>query len=76
MRGGAQVESVVVCDEVDGQAQVAEATRATDAVEVGLATLGEIEVDDDVDGRDVNAASEQICKCAYGCARVKQCTAL
>ena len=44
-----QVESIVVGDEVDSETQVAEAARAADAVEVGLAALGEVEVDDDVD---------------------------
>ena len=56
----AQVESVVVRDEVDCEAEVAEPARAADAMEVGLAALGEVEVDDDIDRRDVDATGEQI----------------
>lgn len=52
--------AVVVGDEVDGDAEVAEAARAADAVQVGLGHLGEVEVDDHVDGLDVNATREQI----------------
>jgi hypothetical protein len=44
-----QVDAVVVRDEVDGEAEVAEAARAADAVQVGLAVLGEVKVDNDVD---------------------------
>ena len=39
------VKSVLECDEVDGEAEVTEPTAATDAVQVGLRTLGEVEVD-------------------------------
>lgn len=45
-----QVEAVLVGDEVDGEAQVAKAPRAAHAMQVGLAVLGEVEVDDHVDG--------------------------
>ena len=37
-----------------------EAPRAADAVEVRLRVLGEVEVDDDVDGLDVDAAREEV----------------
>ena len=55
-----QGEAVVVGDEVDGDAHVAEPAGATDAVEVGLSHLGEVEVDDHVHGLDVDTAGEQI----------------
>ena len=55
-----EVEPVVVGDEVDRQAQVAKAPRAADAVQVRLRRLGEVEVDDDVDGLDIDAAREQV----------------
>jgi hypothetical protein len=39
---------------------MAEATSAADAVEVGLGSLGEIKVDDDVYGLDIDTACEKI----------------
>ena len=39
---------------------MAEAARAADAVQVRLRRLGEVEVDDDVDGLDVDAAREEV----------------
>lgn len=55
-----QVEAVLIRDEVDRQTQVSETARPTDTVEVRLAILGEVEIDDDVDGLDVDTAREQI----------------
>mmetsp|Transcript_18271 Transcript_18271/g.59604 ORF Transcript_18271/g.59604 Transcript_18271/m.59604 type:complete len:514 (-) Transcript_18271:337-1878(-) len=55
-----EVEAVVEGDEVDGQAEVAEAAGPADAVQVGLCLLGEVEVDDDVDGGDVDPAREEV----------------
>lgn len=55
-----EVETVVPVDEVDGEAEMAETTRATDAVEISLGILGEIKVDDHVDGLDINASSQEI----------------
>jgi hypothetical protein len=40
---------------------VAEAARAANAVEVRLGVLGEVEVDDDIDGLDIDTAREQVC---------------
>ena len=57
---GDKIEAVVVCDEVDGQAEVTEATRASDSVEVSLRGLGEVKVDDDIDSLDVDTTSQQI----------------
>ena len=57
-----QGEAVVVRDEVEGDAEVAEAAGPTDAVEVGLRHLGEVEVDDDIDCLDVDTAGEEVCK--------------
>lgn len=55
-----QVEPVVERDEVDGEAQVAVPSRAADAVQVRLCVLGEVKVDDDVDGLDVDAARQEV----------------
>ena len=39
---------------------MSESSRSSDPVEVGLGHLREVEVDDDVDGLDVDTASEQV----------------
>ena len=39
---------------------MAEAAGPTDAVEVGLRHLGEVEVDDDVDCLDVDTSGEEV----------------
>ncbi len=54
------VEPVLVRDEVNGDAEVAEATGPANPVQVRLRHLGEIEVDDDVDGLDVDASREEV----------------
>ena len=53
--------AVIVGDKVDGQTQVPKPTGATDAVEVRLGILGEVEVDHHVDRLDVDTAREQVC---------------
>ena len=53
-------KSVVVGDQVDGHSQVTEPSATTDSVQVGLGHLGEVEVDDDVDGLDVDAPGEEV----------------
>jgi hypothetical protein len=55
-----QGESVVVGDQVDGDTKVAEPATSTDPVEVGLGHLGEVEVDDNVYGLDVDTPGEQV----------------
>ena len=55
-----EVVLVVLSDEVDSQAEVAEAPGAADSVQVGLCKLGKVEVDNDVDRDDIDTASEQI----------------
>lgn len=55
-----QSESVVVGDEIDGNTQVTESSRSADSVQVGLGHLGEVEVDDNVDGLDVDTSGEEI----------------
>jgi len=54
------VESVLESDEVDGETQMTKATRTTDTMEVGLSALGEVKVDDDVDGLDVDTTSDEV----------------
>lgn len=56
-----QKEEDEAAHEVDGYPAVTETAGTTDAVQVGLCVLGEVEVDDDVDGLDVDTAGQQIC---------------
>ena len=55
-----QCHAVLVCDEVDSNAEMAKASRTADPMEVGLGGLREVKVDDNVDGWDVYAASEEV----------------
>lgn len=55
-----KIEPVFVGDQVDGEAEMSETAGASDAVEVGLRVLGEVKVDDDIDGLDVDAAGEEV----------------
>ena len=55
-----QVEPVLVRDEVDRQTQVSKTTTTTDTVKVCLRVLGEVEVDDDVDGLDIDTAGKEV----------------
>lgn len=56
-----EVEPILVGDEVDGESEVAVTSRTSDSVKVRLGVLGEIKVDDDVDGLDVDTTGEEIC---------------
>jgi len=55
-----QSESVIISDEIDGDTQVAESARATNTMQVGFGHLGEVEVDHDVNGLDVDTSGEKI----------------
>jgi len=55
-----QVETVLISDQVNGETQVAETTTTTNAVEISLSVLGEIKVDNDVDGLDVDTTGQEI----------------
>ena len=53
-------ESVIVGDQVDGHSEVTISAAAPDPVQVSLSHLGEVEVDDHVDGLDVDTAGEEV----------------
>jgi hypothetical protein len=55
-----EVEAILVGDEIDGETEMSEASRSTNAVQIRLRVLGEVKVDDDVDRLNVDAAREQI----------------
>ena len=58
--GGKEIESVVVCDEVNGESKVPESSRAPNAMEIGFGGLWEVEIDDDVDCLNVDTSCEEI----------------
>jgi len=53
-------EVLLATDEGDGEALGAEATCATDSVEIGVRVLGHVVVEDDIDSLDVDTAAEDI----------------
>ena len=55
-----EVEAIFVRHQVYGETQVSEPTGATNTVEVRFRVLGEIKVDDDVDGLDIDTTSEEV----------------
>ena len=55
-----QVEAVLVSHKIDAQAKVPETARAANAVEVGLGIFGEVEIDHNVHGLDVDATREEV----------------
>lgn len=56
---------VLVCDKVDGDAQVAVSTGSANPVEVSLRVFRKVKVDDNVHCLYVYPSSEQICKRRY-----------
>ncbi|KAK8222289.1 hypothetical protein BKA81DRAFT_17590 [Phyllosticta paracitricarpa] len=55
-----QIETVVPVNKVDGQTQVAKTTRTANTVKVSLGVLGEVKVDDNVDGLNVDTTGEKV----------------
>lgn len=55
-----EVEAVIPADKVDGEAQVAVAARTANAVQVGLGVLGEVEVDNNIHGLNVNTTGKKV----------------
>lgn len=51
---------VRVSQQVHGESEMAETARTPDAVKISFGVFGKVEVDDDVDGLDVDPPSEQI----------------
>ncbi len=55
-----KVEAILPVNEVDGETEVSKTSGTTNAMQVGLGVLWEIEVDNDVDSLDINTAGKQI----------------
>ena len=55
-----KVETIVPVDQVNSQTKMAVPSRAPNPVEIRLGVLGEVKVDDHVDGLDINATGQEI----------------
>ena len=55
-----EVKPVFVCHQVNGKTQMSKPTGTTDTVKICFRVLGKVEVDDDVDGLDIDSASEEV----------------
>lgn len=55
-----EVEPIIPVDQVNRQTQVSETTRSSDTMQVGFGVFGEVKVDDNIDGLDINTTSEEI----------------
>lgn len=55
-----EVKAIFVRYEVDGEAQMSEPTGATNTMKVRFRVFGEIKVDDDVDGLNIDTTSEEV----------------
>lgn len=53
-----EVEAILPVDQIDGKTKVSETSRTTNAMQIGLCVLWEVEVDNNVDGLDIDTASE------------------
>jgi len=53
-----KIEAIVVSEEIDGQAQMPITSGSTYSVQVGLRVLWKIEVDHNIDRRDINPTRE------------------
>lgn len=55
-----EIETILVRNQVDGQTQVTKATATTDTMKIGFGVFGEIKVDNDVDGLDIDTTGQQV----------------
>lgn len=55
-----KIETIFVCDKINGQTEVSESAAAANAVKVRLGVLREVKVDDHIDRLDVDTASQEI----------------
>jgi len=55
-----EIETVLVGHKVNGETQMPKASGTTNSVKIRLRVLGEIKVDDDIDGLNVDTTSEQV----------------
>lgn len=51
---------VILGDQVDGEADLSIPAAPANPVQIGAPLVWEVEVDDDIDGRDVDASSNEV----------------
>jgi len=64
-----KIKAVIISYKVDGKTQVTESSRSANPVKIGLTVLGEVEVDDDVYGLNVDTSGEEV-----GAHQIPACT--
>lgn len=59
--------SIFVSDQVHSQTKVAKTTRTTNAMEVSFAVLGEVEINNNIHGLNIDTSGEKVYKgrCKY-----------
>lgn len=55
-----EIKSIIPGDEIDSQTKMSKSTRATNAMQICFRIFGEVEVDDNVDGLNIDTTSEKI----------------
>jgi hypothetical protein len=55
-----EVETILIGHKVDSETQMSKASGTTNSMKIGLRVLGEIKVDDDIDGLNVDTPGEEI----------------
>jgi hypothetical protein len=60
-----QITFVSISNEIDGHTQVTESPRPADSMQVSVCRGRKIEIDHDIDGRDVDSSCEQIRRYQY-----------
>jgi len=55
-----EVETILIGYKVNSETQMSKASGTTNSMKIGLRILGEIKVDDDIDGLNVDTSGEQI----------------
>lgn len=55
-----QVESILPVDQVDGQTEVSETARSPDPMQICLSVFGEVKIDDDIHGLNIDTPSQQV----------------
>jgi hypothetical protein len=57
---GKQVLLVILSNEVDSHTEVTKSTRSTNSMEVGFGVLGEVKVDNDIDGLNIDTSCKDV----------------
>ena len=55
-----EVKTIFIRHQVDGKAQMSEPTGTTDTVKISFRVLGEIKVDDNIDGLNINTTGKEV----------------